>query len=347
VLGTGRYPTPEKRQQFFDALLARLGSLPAVAAVATTSRLPLEGGQVSEIEIEGRPAAEGKTAPRAGVVMVSAGYFDALGIPLRRGRPFREQDGNPGAETVIVSEQFATRIFPGEEALGKRFRPRPERPQPDPNPWLTIVGIVPTVQQNSPQNSDPAPIVYQPARLRPATAASVVVRTMGAPAALTTAVREAVRDVDPDQPVFDVRTLDESIARQRWPYRVFGSMFTIFALVALALSAVGIYAVTSYAVTQRTSEIGVRMALGAQPGQVSWLILRSGFRQLAAGLALGLLGGWGVTFVLESLVVQIPAADPVTFAAITLLLAAVTLIACLVPARRAMRLDPLKALNRN
>jgi ABC-type antimicrobial peptide transport system permease subunit len=123
-------------------------------------------------------------------------------------------------------------------------------------------------------------------------------------------------------------------------------MFTIFALVALVLSAVGIYAVTSYAVTQRTSEIGVRMALGAQPGQVSWLILRSGCGQLAAGLALGLLGGWGVTFVLESLVVQIPAADPVTFATITVLLAAVTLAACLVPARRAMRLDPLKALNR-
>jgi predicted permease len=346
VLSTGRHATPEKRQQFFEALVARLGSLPGVASVATTSRLPLEGGQVSEIEIEGRAAAAPKSGPRAAVVMVSPGYFDALAIPLRRGRLLGEQDGRPGGETVVVSEQFATKVFPGEDALGKRFRPRPESPQPDPNPWLTIVGIVPTVQQHSPQNSDPAPVVYQPARLRPAPSTSVLVRTMGAPAAMTAAVREAVRAVDQDQPVFDVRTLDESLARQRWPYRVFGSMFTIFALVALVLSAVGIYAVTSYAVTQRTSEIGVRMALGAQPGQVSWLILRSGCGQLAAGLALGLLGGWGVTFVLESLVVQIPAADPVTFGAITVLLAAVTLAACLVPARRAMRLDPLKALNR-
>ena len=143
-----------------------------------------------------------------------------------------------------------------------------------------------------------------------------------------------------------VRTLDESIQRQRWPYRVFGSMFAIFALVALVLSAVGIYAVTSYAVTQRTSEIGVRMALGAQPRQVSWLILRSGLGQLAIGLTLGLLGAWSLTFVLQALLVQTAATDPLTFGSITALLSIVTIVACLVPARRATKLDPLKALNR-
>ena len=147
--------------------------------------------------------------------------------------------------------------------------------------------------------------------------------------------------------MFEIRTLDEAIATQRWPYRVFGSMFAIFALVALVLSAVGIYAVTSYAVTQRTSEIGVRMALGAQPRQVSWLILKGGCWQLAVGLALGLVGGCGVTFVLKSLLVQIPGTDPVTFGAITVLLSVVTLVACLIPARRATRLDPLQALNRS
>ncbi len=346
VLSSERYPTPEKRQQFFETLLARLGSLPGVAAAATASRLPLEGGDSHGIEIEGRPAADPKTGPRAAFLMVSPGYFDALGIPLRRGRLFGERDGSPGTETVVVTERFAARLFPGQEALGRRFRQLADESQTDANPWLTIVGVVPAVQQGNPQNADPDPVAFQPSRMRPATGTAVLVRTAGSPAAMTTAVREALREVDPDQPAFDVRTLEEAIARQRWPYRVFGSMFTIFALVALVLSAVGIYAVTSYSVSQRTSEIGVRMALGARPGHVSWLILRSGCRQLAVGLGLGLLGGWGVTFVLKSLVVRIPAADPVTFAAITVILAVVTLVACLVPARRAMRLDPLKALNR-
>src|SRR4029453_7624040 len=140
--------------------------------------------------------------------------------------------------------------------------------------------------------------------------------------------------------MFDIRTLDEELAQQQWPYRVFGSMFAIFALIALVLSAVGIYAVTSYGGGQRTSEIGVRMALGAQPKQVSWLILKGGCWQLAIGLSLGLLGGWGVTFVMKSLVVQISPTDPLTFAGITAILSAVTLAACIIPARRAMRLDP-------
>jgi putative ABC transport system permease protein len=347
TLSNERYQTPGKRQQFFDALLARLAALPGVGAVATATRLPLEGGDGRNIEIEGRPATDAKSGPRAAMLLVSPGYFDALAIPLRRGRLLRVEDGTPGAETVVVNERFVTRFFAGEEALGKRFRPRTDAGQKDPNPWLTIVGIVPTVQQANPQNTDPDPVAYQPFRQRTPTGTAVILRTAGSPTAMTTAVRDAVQQVDQDQPMFDVRTLDEGIAMQRWPYRVFGSMFTIFALVALLLSAVGIYAVTSYAVTQRTSEIGIRMALGAQPRQVSWLILKSGCGQLAIGLAFGLLGGWGVTFVLKSLLVQIPGTDPVTFGAITVLLSIVTLAACLVPARRAMRLDPLQALNRS
>jgi putative ABC transport system permease protein len=347
TLTSVRYPTPEKRQQFFDALLARLASLPGVTAVATATNLPLEGGGGRNIEIEGRPAPEPKSGPRSAMLLVSPGYFDALSIRLRRGRLLREQDGTPGAQTVVVNERFVTRFFPGEEVLGKRFRPRTDPGQSEPNPWLTIVGVVPTVQQANPQNADPDPVAYQPMRQRPPSGTAVLVRTAGSPSAMTTAVREAAQQVDQDQPMFDVRTLDEGLATQRWPYRVFGSMFAIFALVALVLSAVGIYAVTSYAVTQRTSEIGVRMALGAQPRQVSWLILKSGCGQLAIGLTLGLMGGWGVTFVLKSLLVQIPGTDPVTFSAITVLLSVVTLVACLIPARRAMRLDPLQALNRS
>ena len=347
TLSAGRYPTPEKRQQFYDALLARLGTVPGVSAVATATRLPLEGGDGRQIEFEGRPAPDPKTTLRGAFVFVSPGYFDALSIPLRRGRLLRDQDGMPGSETVVVSEQFVARFFPGEEALGKRFRNRTDPGRKDANPWLTIVGVVPSVQQANPQNADPDPVAYQPFRQRSPGSTAILVRAAGTPTSITSTVRQAIQEVDQDQPMFDLKALDEELAMQQWPYVVFGSMFSIFALTALVLSAVGIYAVTSYAVTQRTSEIGVRMALGAQPKQVSWLILKSGCWQLAIGLTLGLLGGWGVTFVMRSLVVQISPTDPLTFVGITSLLSAVTLAACIIPARRATRLDPLQALNRS
>jgi putative ABC transport system permease protein len=153
-----------------------------------------------------------------------------------------------------------------------------------------------------------------------------------------------VQAIDPELPVFGVQTMNQFLAQQRWPYRVFGSMFAIFAGIALVLSSVGIYAVTAYAVTQRTQEIGVRMALGAQRGQVSWLILRQGLIQLVIGLTLGLAGALPLSSVLQSMVVQIPTKDPMTFVAIATILAAVTIAACLIPARRATRLDPLTAL---
>jgi putative ABC transport system permease protein len=347
TLTEARYPTAEKREQFYEALLSRLTALPGVTAAAATTSLPLNGADSRITEVAGRPAVDAKTGPRASRLWVSPGYFDTLGIPLRRGRLFVDADGTPGNETAIVSERFVERFFPGEDPLGKRFRPHAEPSQKEPNPWLTVVGVVPTVRQADPQAENPDPVFYQPFRQQSPSSTALMVRAAGAPAALTSAVREAVRSVDQDQPVYDLRTLDENIERQRWPYRVFGSMFTIFALVALVLSAVGIYAVTSYAVTQRTSEIGVRMALGAQPRQVSWLILRGGLGQLAIGLTLGLAGAWSVTSVLQSLLVQTTATDPLTFAAIGALLSSVTLVACLIPAYRATRLDPLKALNRS
>jgi ABC-type antimicrobial peptide transport system permease subunit len=161
---------------------------------------------------------------------------------------------------------------------------------------------------------------------------------------MVNAVREAARVLDPDQPLFAVNPLDDLIAESRWPYRVFGSLFVIFAVIALVLSSVGIYAITSYSVSQRTAEIGLRLALGAQGSQISWLILRTGLVQLGLGLTLGLGAAFAVSQILKSVVAQIPAVDPVTFVAITLLLTMVMLAACLIPARRATRMDPLAAL---
>jgi predicted permease len=345
-LSEERYPTPEKQQQFFDSVVARLATVPGIAAASTASALPLNGGNSRAIEIEGRPTPEPAKGPTASMVSVGTGYFDVFRIPVQRGRAFRIQDGTPGQETVIVNERFAARFFGAGEPLGQRIRPVTDPKLSDPNPWLTIVGIVPTVRQRGPRNLEDDAVLYRPDRQQPLRSAVIVVRAEGNPALVTGAVREAVQQVDVDQPVYNIKTMNQVLADNRWPYRVFGSMFAIFAVVALVLSSVGIYAVTAYSVSQRTAEIGVRMALGAQPGQVSWLILKGGLIQLALGLSLGLLGGWGVTFVLASIVAQIPATDPVTFVFVTVLLSLVTIVACLIPARRAMRLDPLKALNR-
>ncbi len=172
----------------------------------------------------------------------------------------------------------------------------------------------------------------------------MLVRTVADPSSMIAAVREAAKALDQDQPLFDVRPLDYAIARERWPYSVFGSIFVILAVIALVLSSVGIYAITSYSVTQRTQELGLRLALGAQASQISWLILRTGLWQLGIGLTLGLAAAYGVSQVLSSLVAQIPAVDPVTFISITLLLTFVMLTACLIPARRATRMDPVEAL---
>ena len=199
-------------------------------------------------------------------------------------------------------------------------------------------------RQRNVQDVDPDAVIYLSYRIDPPGGTAILIRGHGEPGALTSAVREAVQATDPDQPVFGVQTMEQSFAQQRWPYRVFGTMFTIFAVIALVLSSVGIYAVTAYSVSQRTQEIGVRMALGARPSQVSWLILRQGLLQLVIGLTLGTAGALAAAPVLQTLLVQIKPTDPVTLAGIGILFTIVTVGACLIPARRATRLDPLTAL---
>jgi putative ABC transport system permease protein len=302
------------------------------------------GSGRANLEFEGRPTAPDAPPLEAVSLTVTPEYFDTVGTALRRGRGFNATDGTPGNETIIVNERFAARFFPTEDPIGKRVRVRPRDPKAKPNPWLMIVGISPTIRQGDPQAMDPDAVMYRPYRQFGFGSMVILARTQGAPASLASALRNAVREADPDQSVYQVRTMNEQLAQMQWPYRVFGSMFAIFALIALALSAVGIYAVTSYSVTQRTPEIGVRMAMGAQPGQVWWMVLKQGLIQLGLGLGIGLAAGFFLANVLKVLVVQIPSRDPVTFGTITVVLALVMLVACLVPARRATRLDPLAAL---
>ena len=338
-----KYPGAEERRIFYETLQSRLGAIPGMQAAAIASAVPFGGAESRTVEVEGRPV-EDERAPRALTVTVSASYFDVMGVTMRQGRVLRESDGMAGSEAVVVSERFAARFFPGEEPIGRRIRLGIGERQPDAGPWLTVVGVSPTIRQGDSQSVDTEPVVYRPYRLDAPAGMSIIARSQVPPASLTPLVRDAVQSADPDQPVFQVQTMDEFLARARWPYRVFGTMFSIFALIALALSAVGLYAVTSYSVSQRTREIGVRMALGAQAREVTWLVLRRGMAQLGLGLGLGLALAWPLSGILQSLVVQIPTKDPVTFGSILAVLVLVMLAACVVPARRATRVDPLTAL---
>ena len=339
-----KYPTAEERRLFFDSLLTRVQSVPGVQSAAIASALPSGGSEGRSLKIEGRSVDRPEDSPRTARIIVSPSYFDVMSVSMRQGRGLRDTDGRPGEESVVVNERFATRFFPGEEVIGRRIRLVTRGRNPEPGPWLTIAGVSPTIRQGDEQQADPDPVVYQPYRLEAPGFMNLITRSATPPATLTAALREAVQGVDPDQPVFQVRTMDEFLARGRWPYRVFGTMFGSFAGLALILSALGIYAVTAYSVSQRRQEIGVRMALGAQPGQVSWLVLRTGLIQLGVGLAAGLALAWPLTTVLQSVVAQIPARDPVTFGVIVALLSLVMIAACVIPARRATRVDPLTAL---
>jgi putative ABC transport system permease protein len=342
TLAEKKYPDEAQRQLFYDALLPRLAALPGVAAASFATTPPMAGADIRTLDIEGRPEpVKPAGKPEVSTMFVSQGYFDTLALPVRQGREW--QNGTAGLEEVVVNTRFASQYFAGEEAIGKRIR-LVDGDSKKAAPWVTIVGIVADVRQRNVQQMEPDAVAYVPCQLESPRGIAILLRSHGEPGALTAAVRAAVQSVDPDQPVFDVRTMTEYLARNRWPYRVFGTLFTIFAIIAVVLSAVGIYAVTAYSVTERTQEIGVRMALGARPAQISWLVLRRGLLQLGIGLALGLAGAMATSPVLQSLLVRMKPVDPLTFSAIVVFLAAVTIVACLVPARRATRLDPLAAL---
>jgi putative ABC transport system permease protein len=344
-----KYPTAESRRAFYDRLAPRLAALPGAESVSLTTSVPPGGAGRRGLELEGRPVRQpGDKAPDVTVVTISPAFFETVGVQLRRGRVFRETDGAPGAEAVIINDQLAAQFFAGEDPIGHRIRfaqgqARAGTPPPVPV-WRTIIGISPSIRHSNPQEATMPAVVYLPYRQDPPQGIALLVRSRLDPGSVMNAVRREVQAVDQDQPVFTVQTMEQLISRSMWPYRVFGSLFAIFAIIALVMSAVGLYAVMAYSVTQRTSEIGVRMALGAKGSQVSWLILKRGLWQLGLGLGIGLAGATVLSQVMQSLLVQTQARDPVTFALITVILASVAIAACVIPARRATRVDPLIAL---
>jgi putative ABC transport system permease protein len=345
-LPLAKYPNAESRQAFFQKVESRVAAVPGVQSVALTTGVPPLNGGERVVEIEGRGQSGGDHLPDVSIVTISPRFFDVLNVPLVRGQAFRDVDDAAGSDVVIVNERLASRFFPGEEAIGKRLRwpqPQPEPGQLAP-PWRTIVGIAPSIRQGSAETAYLDPVVYIPYRRESPTIVSLMVRASLPPATVMDAVRREVLALDRDQPVFSIRTMEQVLAESRWPHRVFGSLFVTFAVIALVLSAVGLYAVMAYSVAQRTQEIGVRMALGAQRRQVSWLILRRGLAQLAIGLVIGLAGALTLSRVLQRVLVEITPADPTTFAGVTIILSVVSIAACMLPALRATRIDPLVAL---
>ncbi len=335
-----RYKTPEALLEFADRALARFAAIPGVEAVALTSNLPLEGGAGWKFEVDGQAPIDKEKLPRLTGLRVTPGYFQTVGIRAVRGRLFDDADGSPGKQNAVVNQSFAAKYFPAQDPVGKRVRLSRDTPQP----WLTIIGVVPDVVQNDPSRIDPNTVLYLPNRQEPLRGPAVIARTRVPPTTLTTAFRQEMRVLDADLPIFEPRTMQEITVQQRWPFRVFGTLFGVFALLGLALSAVGIYAVVAYSVSRRTQEIGVRMALGASAGSVLRLILALGFKQLTVGLVIGLAAAFGLTRVLASVLAGISPTDPVTFTAISLLLLAIGAAACWAPARKASRIDPMIAL---
>jgi len=349
TLPNARYPQPADRLAFQERLEERLDAVPGVDALTIVSNPPASGAQMLTLKIDGREMVDANNRlPTVYRLVVVPDYFESLELPIRRGRGFSETDGAPGAEAVIVNETFVTRYFPDTDPLGSRLRLGTDvnRGTEDPAaPWLTIVGVSPPVFQQSPnQDLRVQPTVYVPFRQEPLIGFTILARTKVSGDAVVTAIRNELRQLDADLPLFNIRTMDDILAQRNWPYRIFGTLFGTFAVIALLISAVGIYAVTAHGVGQRTQEIGVRMALGADRRDILWLVLKQGTLRIGIGLVLGVVAAAFASRAIGAVLVNTSTRDPLTFIAICLLLTAVTLLACFMPARRATQLHPTQAL---
>ena len=337
-----KYEEFARRSAFYTDLVQRVQSLPGVQSAAVTTNLPLyrQGNSIG-VRIEGRPDPPPGQELIVVTRIISPGYFDTMSIPLLAGRRFNDQDTDTSPNVVVISETMARRFWPGENPIGRRIAGGRVRSDAD---WIQIVGIVKDVRQFE-LNAEPRPQMYMSYRQAGFFAPEdLVVKTDVEPASMAAAVRKAVWEIDKDQPVSNIKTMEEilaeSIARQRFSMLLLG----VFAGVALLLAAVGIYGVMSYSVAQRTHEIGIRMALGAQTGAVLKLAVGYGLKLVVAGVLIGLVAAFALTRLMSTLLFGVTPTDPATFALISLLLVGVAAVASYIPARRATKVDPLIAL---
>jgi putative ABC transport system permease protein len=333
----------EKQARFYHDLTNRIRSLPGVQSASAALPLPLSGDRfVISFQIDGRPVAP-KDEPSADLFMTEPDYFRTMGIPLLKGRDFNERDDHSSTPVVIVSDTFARQFFPGEDPIGKRFKPGISSWENEKTTMREIIGVVADIR-NRALNTDPKPVYYLPQSQVPFNELAMVVKTSNDPRALISSATREVQAMDSELPVFSVKTMDEYVSSSVAAPRFNTTLLAIFASVALVLTVIGLYGVMSYSVAQRTNEIGIRMALGAQTRDVLGLIVKDGVKIVGVGLMLGMGGALLLSRLLESLLFGVTTRDPVTFLLIAGLLSLVAMLACYIPALRATRVDPLDAL---
>jgi putative ABC transport system permease protein len=339
-------------------MLERVRAIPGVKSAGTTTTLPMSGQNSSgSFQIEGRQTAPGVNNPHGSRWLASEDYFQTMRIPLVKGRYFDARDTEANGHVVIIDEALARKYWPDEDPVGKRVtfesvpQPTPTQPQAQPTPspqpiWREVVGVVGHVRNEGGLEGESRAQYYVPFGSGNASSSNlfVAVGTDGDPAQLAPAVRGAITSVDRDLPVFRVTTMEKMVADSLTQRRFSMFLFGVFAALALALAVVGLYGVMSYAVAQRTHEIGLRMALGAQARDVLRMVVGQGMALVGVGLGIGLAGAFVLMRLMSSLFYGVSAADPLTYAGIALLLAAVALLASYIPARRATKVDPMIAL---
>ncbi len=338
-LPEARYPNTGARANFVQEVVRRVEGVPGVASVAAISRLPLNpGNSTRSMEIQGR--AVSRDDPTPDYLVATPNYFETMRIPLRRGRTFTQRDATESTRAVIVSQATAERFWPGHDAVGQLVR---VGVCGDEKSWCEVVGVVGDIRQHR-MGQKPRPAVYVPYTKDPWTPVSIVVRSKVDAASIGTAVEAAIHSVDPEEPVYDKRSMEKVEQVSLSPERLQLVLLGLFAMLALTLACMGIYGVMAYFVAQRTGEIGVRMALGAQAGDVLGMVVREGLGMSLIGTIAGLAGSLFATRILSGLLFGVSTSDPLTFASVGVVLMSVALIACYVPARRATQVDPLVAL---
>jgi predicted permease len=342
MLPRNKYGELPKRDAFYRQALERVRALPGVVSAGYTTAMPLtwKGGTNSFV-IEGRDQGPGQDAQSR---QISTGYMETMGVKLRQGRFFGDHDDAQSQPVAVINETMARQFWSGENALGKRFKLGSVDSQ---NPWVTVVGVVGDIKEMGLEAPTKAEMFFpyqQLPRMLWNMPRDLAVRTTGDPMSVVAAVRQAVWSVDRNQPVSNIRTMDEILSEEVAQRRIGMTLLAAFAALALALASLGIYGVLSYSVAQRTQEIGLRMALGAGRKDVLRMVVADGMRLAAAGVAIGLGASFALTWLMAGLLFGVSASDPLTLGGVTLLLITVALLACFIPARRAMRVDPMVAL---
>jgi len=335
------YATDRLLIQRVDDILRRVERLPGVQSASASNFVPFGGGSGGgAVVVDGRTVVRNEE-PQIGFTGVTPHFFRTLGTALLKGRDLTDAEGMSRTPVAVINETMAKKLWPDRDAIGGRFH----LAGVEPVEWFTVVGIAPDIRDADVRDdTPPLPVAYVPYPYDASSTAGLMIRTGANPTGITSTAREAIRSSDPALPLFDVRTMEDRRTGTFWQYRVFGQMFGTFGAVALLLAAIGVYGVLAFSVSQRTQEMGVRMALGASRSDVLRLVVRQGVVLAAIGEVLGLVGAFGITRVIGTLLYNVTPTDPLSFGGVIIFLTVIAIVASYVPARRAMAVDPIVAL---